>query len=72
VTTNGTNGHRKRHETKQHAETITQAKLDDALSALSDLVRYVRNVDGWMEHEDQLVLRRAEAVLAENGRRVER
>ncbi len=44
------------------------AERDAALDALVGLVRYVRGLNGWMERDDQERLRRAEAVLAENGR----
>lgn len=44
------------------------AQRDAALDALLELVRYVRRIGGFMQHEDQCKLRTAEAVLAENGR----
>lgn len=44
------------------------AERDAALDALLELVRYVRGLDGFMAHGDQLKVRTAEAVLVENGR----
>lgn len=49
-----------------------EAQLQSALSKLSDLVRYVKRVGGYMAMPDQITLREAEAVLVENGRSVER
>jgi hypothetical protein len=51
---------------------IAQARREAALDALASLVRYVRQVGGFMEHLDQLALRHAEALVVESGRSVER
>jgi len=63
-----------RHELElmQSARDLSDAKLSCALDSLAELLRYVRRVNGFMEHEDQMRCRRAEAVLVESGRSVER
>ena len=47
-----------------------QLQRDEALDALERLVRVMRATGGFMEYVDQLALRWAVALLAENGRRI--
>lgn len=51
-------------------EQIALVQRDAALDALSDVLRVVRSIGGFMPHLDQQRLRAAEALLVELGRKV--
>jgi hypothetical protein len=51
---------------------ITKAAVStntNLLDVINNLVCYIERVGGFMEHEDQIKLRAAQAVLIEHGRR---
>lgn len=49
---------------------LVTAQRDAALDALHKLVKYTLHIGGYMEHEGQVELRVARAILAESGRTV--